>query len=186
MRSLASPVLCRMPVQRACRCQGVRRAPRHRMCVPHDLLGCSSQPGRSLRWQATNAAQNGQSRTGRCIVSRVPLLASGGAQEAAKRTPVSLVSTVSGHLGRGHLDSQSAGLARRRGTESDRVRPPINAPSGLVIGPVVLQGGVCSTRTFGPLLTGWRILRLAVPARASRRHLTDAKQARPPRAAARP
>jgi hypothetical protein len=57
---------------------------------------------------------------------RVPLLAGGGPDEVARRQALSVVSTVSGHLGR-----QSLAISDRPGTLGDRVRTAIDASPAL-------------------------------------------------------
>jgi hypothetical protein len=103
--SLALQVLRRITVERAGRCQRARRAPRHRTCGPHDLPGCRSS-GRAGRSLGAMEHLIGKSRARCRAVSRVPLLA-GGSPDDTQRTAVSVVSTVSGHLG-----GQSLAVAR--------------------------------------------------------------------------
>jgi hypothetical protein len=57
---------------------------------------------------------------------RVPLLAGGGPEENARRQALSVVSTVSGHLG-----GESFDVAHRPGTVGDRVRPAIDASTAV-------------------------------------------------------
>jgi hypothetical protein len=70
--------------------------------------------------------------------------------KAAQQTPVSVVPTMSGHMGGRHLGSQLPSGTRRVGTQGHRVWPGIGASPVLVIGPAVRVVPVRSSGAVPP------------------------------------
>lgn len=92
----------------------------------------------------------GHSRVGHRAVSGVRLLSGRSPQKAAQRPAVSVVSAVSGHLGRRHLGSQPPEAPHRAVTQGHRVRPIIGT-SPVLVGRTVARRCIARTTRDHPV-----------------------------------